>query len=194
MCRWCLGRVSVMCSDCVVMFWWYVGDALVLCWWCLCSVSVMLWCLSDGWWCCGDVFVMVLWCFGDEYWWTFSNFQWVPKQNEWLFDVCLLLGSYAGLIFFKRSPSWNFGDVWEAWRRWSSWTWGNSFGERVKIHTDTQTTSTEATYEDLLFQQETLNIPIFWGGETNLLQLMESVSGPCCTLCWVKSGVKLHRK
>ena len=98
MCRWCLGRVSVMRSDCVVMFWWYVGDALVLCWWCLCSVSVMLWCLSDGWWCCGDVFVMVLWCFGDEYWWTFSNFQWVPKQNEWLFDVSLLLGSYAGLI------------------------------------------------------------------------------------------------
>ena len=98
MCRWCLGRVSVMCSDCVVMFWWYVGDALVLCWWCLCSVSVMLWCLSDGWWCCGDVFVMVLWCFGDEYWWTFSNFQWVPKQNEWLFDVSLLLGSHAGLI------------------------------------------------------------------------------------------------
>ena len=51
----------------------------------------------------------------------------------------------------------------------------------MKIHTDTQTTSTEATYEDLLFQQETPNIPIFWGGETNLLQLMESVSGPCCT-------------
>ena len=100
MCRWCLGRVSVMCSDCVVMFWWYVGDALVLCWWCLCSVSVMLWCLSDGWRCCGDVFVMVLWCFGDEYWWTFSNFQWVPKQNEWLFDVSLLLGSYAGLIYY----------------------------------------------------------------------------------------------
>ena len=98
MCRWCLGRVSVMCSDCVMMFCWYVGDALVLCWWCLCSVSVMLWCLSDGWWCCGDVFVMVLWCFGDEYWWTFSNFQWVPKQNEWLSDVSLLLGSFAGLI------------------------------------------------------------------------------------------------
>ena len=26
------------------------------------------------------------------------NFQWVPKQKEWLFDVSLLLGSYAGLI------------------------------------------------------------------------------------------------
>ena len=101
--KWCVGDVSVMCSDCVVMFWWYVGDALVLCWWCLCSVSVMLWCLSDGWWCCGDVFVMVLWCFGDEYWWTFSNFQWVPKQNEWLFDVSLILGSYAGLIFLPIS-------------------------------------------------------------------------------------------
>ena len=99
MCWWCLGRVSVMCSDCVVMFWWYVGDALVLCWWCLCSVSVMLWCLSDGWWCCGDVLVMVLWCFGDEHWWTFSEFQWVPKQKEWLLDVSLLLGSYAGLIY-----------------------------------------------------------------------------------------------
>ena len=53
-----------MCSDCVVMFWWYVDDALVLCWWCLCSVSVMLWCPRDGWWCCGDVwswFVMFRW-------------------------------------------------------------------------------------------------------------------------------------
>ena len=96
MCWWCLGRVSVMCSDCVVMFWWYVDDALVLCWWCLCSVSVMLWCLSDGWWCCGD-----------EHWWAFSDFQWVPTQKAWLFHVCLLLGSYAGLIVgdpYKMGP------------------------------------------------------------------------------------------
>ena len=68
MCRWCLGRVSVMCSDCVVMFWWYVGDALVLCWWCLCSVSVMLWCLSDGWWCCGDRDGIVMFR-----WWILMN-------------------------------------------------------------------------------------------------------------------------
>ena len=45
---------------------------------------------------------MVLWCFGDEYWWTFSDFQWVPKQKEWLFNVSLLLGSYAGLIIVKK--------------------------------------------------------------------------------------------
>ena len=101
MCRWCLGRVSVMCSDCVVMFWWYVGDALVLCWWCLCSVSVMCVVSVMG----GDaaVIVMILWCFGDGYWWTFywrtfRDFQWVPKKKGWLFDVSLLLGSYAGLI------------------------------------------------------------------------------------------------
>ena len=68
MCRWCLGRVSVMCSDCVVMFWGYVGDALVLCWWCLCSVSVMLWCLSDGWWCCGDRDDIVMFR-----WWILMN-------------------------------------------------------------------------------------------------------------------------
>ena len=68
MCRWCLGRVSVMCSDCIVMFWWYVGDALVLCWWCLCSVSVMLWCLSDGWWCCGDRDDIVMF-----WWWILMN-------------------------------------------------------------------------------------------------------------------------
>ena len=29
----------------------------------------------------------------------FQFFQWVPKQKKWLFDVSLLLGSYAGLIF-----------------------------------------------------------------------------------------------
>ena len=68
MCRWCLRRVSVMCSDCVVMLWWYVGDALVLCWWCLCSVSVMLWCLSDGWWCCGDRDGIVMFR-----WWILMN-------------------------------------------------------------------------------------------------------------------------
>ena len=28
-----------------------------------------------------------------------DDFQWVPKQKEWLFDVSLLLGSYAGLMF-----------------------------------------------------------------------------------------------
>ena len=27
------------------------------------------------------------------------SFQWIPKQKESLFDVSLLLGSYAGLIF-----------------------------------------------------------------------------------------------
>ena len=59
----------------------------------------MLWCLSDGWRCCGDVLVMVCDISVmniDEH---FQFFQWVPKQKKWLFDVSLLLGSYAGLIF-----------------------------------------------------------------------------------------------
>ena len=107
MCWWCLGRVSVMS-------WWCVGDVSGVSRWCLCSVSVMLWrCLSDVWWCCGDVLVMVLRCFGDEYWWISSDFQWVPRQKEWLFDVSLLLGSYAELIF-----TWT---LWMAVNFWAFW-------------------------------------------------------------------------
>ena len=91
MCRWCLGRVSVMCNDCVVMSWWYVGDVSALCRWCF-GVSVMGGdaAVMFSWWYC-DVSVMNI----DD----IDDFQWVPKQKESLFDVSLLLGSYAGLIF-----------------------------------------------------------------------------------------------
>ena len=132
---WSLSDVLVM-SRVSVMSWWYVGDALVLCWWCLCSVSVMLWwCLSDVWWCCGDVLVMVLRCFGDEYWWILMNifrFSVGSEEKEWLFDVSLLLGSYAELIF-----TWT---LWMAVNFWAFWLgramriclttrWGNRWHE-----------------------------------------------------------------
>ena len=102
MCRWCLGRVSVMCSDCVVMFWWYVGDALVLCWWCLCSVSVMLWCLSDGWWCCGDRDDIVMFR-----WWILMNilrFSVGSEEKRVAVRGVFAIGvvCWANFVFFRK--------------------------------------------------------------------------------------------
>ena len=97
--KWCVGDVSGVSRWCVVIALWCFGDMWVMPWFCVGDVSAL--CR----WCCGvsvmggdaAVIMMILWCFGDEYWWTFWDFQWVPKKRGWLFDVSLLLGSYAGL-------------------------------------------------------------------------------------------------
>ena len=120
MCRWCLGRVSVMCSDWVVMFWWYVGDALVLCWWCLCSVSVMLWCLSDGWWCCGDRDDIVMFR-----WWILMNilrFSVGSEEKRVAVRCVFAIGVVCWANFLSSSPvhpfffrhlfSWRSGQAW----------------------------------------------------------------------------------
>ena len=109
---WCVKMFSACASNVLVIFKWCVGDVSGVSRWC---VVIALWCFGDMWvmpwfcvgdvsalcrWCCGvsvmggdaAVIVMILWCFGDEYWWTFWDFQWVPKKKGWLFDVSFAIG------------------------------------------------------------------------------------------------------
>ena len=107
MCRWCLGRVSVMCSDCVVMFWWYVGDALVLRWWCLCSVSVSQWWVAMLRWCFGDGIVML------TRWWILMNMfsLSVGSEAKRVAVRCVfVIGIVCWANFWLAKPQWSTGE------------------------------------------------------------------------------------
>ena len=101
--KWCVGDVSGVSRWCVMIVLWCFGDMWLMAWFCVGDVSALCW------WCCGVLvmggnaaeIVMIFWYFGDEYWWRFWDFQWVPKKKGWLFDVSLLFGSYVGLIFYS---------------------------------------------------------------------------------------------